>query len=110
MVFIGSENIVSVSSSRHAPRPVKRPQFTGDGRPKSKRPRGSEDIPLRETRRSDIERGFDVPDEVLLSNDDIDSGHWEVQRRASLYIVGWHGPDDQDVKSNHTLHGNEAGT
>lgn len=99
MVFVGSEKTVTVSNTRHglAPRPAKRPKFTGDRRSKPKR-RLSDEIPLQQIRhdKDDIEKVADVSEESWEYKDVINLD-WDVDRRAGLYIVGWYGPNDPEV-------------
>lgn len=99
MVFIGSENTITVSNSRQElhPQPVKPPKFTGDRRSKPKR-RLSDEIPLREIQhdRVDTEKGATDSEEPWEYNEVVNPD-WEVERRAGLYIVGWYGPNDPEV-------------
>lgn len=99
MVFVGSEKTIFVSNSRQnlAPKPARRPKFTGDQRPKLKR-RLSDEIPLREIQHDkiDIEKDPNESEESWDYNEVINPD-WEVERRAGLYIVGWYGPDDPEV-------------
>lgn len=100
MVFVGSEKTVTVSSNRRglSPQPIKRPKFTGDRRSKPKR-RLSDEIPLREIHldKVDIEKGSNDSEESWDYNEVINPD-WEVDRRAGLYIVGWYGLDDPEVR------------
>ncbi|KAI3395963.1 hypothetical protein diail_602 [Diaporthe ilicicola] len=102
MVFVGSEKTVTVSSSRpdFAPRPAKRPKFTGDRRSNPKR-RLSDEIPLREVQndKPDVEKGVEDSEGSWHSNGVIHPD-WEVDRRAGLYIVGWYGSDDPENPRN----------
>lgn len=99
MVFMGSENTITVSNSRQelVPQPVKLPRFTGDRRSKPKR-RPSDEIPLRDIQHDkiDTEKGPTDSEESWEYNEVINPD-WEVERRAGLYIVGWYGPDDPEV-------------
>lgn len=101
MVFVGSEKTVTVSSTRQdlAPRPAKRPKFTGDRRSKPKR-RLSDEIPLQEIRndKADIEKVVNYTEESWEYKDVINPD-WDVDRRAGLYIVGWYGPNDPEVST-----------
>lgn len=99
MVFVGSENTITVSNTRQEflPQPVTRPKFTGDRRLKPKR-RLSDEIPLREIQHDkvDTEKGVTDSEEPWEYNEAV-SPDWEVERRAGLYIVGWYGPNDPEV-------------
>lgn len=99
MVFIGSENTITVSNTRQQllPQPVKLPKLTGDRRSRPKR-RLSDEIPLREIQhgRVDTEKGATDSEEPWEYNEAV-SPDWEVERRAGLYIVGWYGPNDPEV-------------
>lgn len=99
MVFIGSENTITVSNTRQEllPQPAKLPKLTGDRRSKPKR-RLSDEIPLREIQhdRVDTEKGTTDSEESWEYNEAINPD-WEVERRAGLYVVGWYGPNDPEV-------------
>lgn len=99
MIFIGSENTITVSNNRQElfPQPVKPPKFTGDRLSKPKR-RLSDEIPLRDIQldRVDTEKGATDSEEPWEYNEVV-SPDWEVERRAGLYIVGWYGENDPEV-------------
>lgn len=97
MIYFGSDHTVTVTSTRYPPGSVKRPNYIQKGRTKHGRPLRSDEYPLKDLRRSDVEHGLDDSGELLPSDDATGLGDWEVERQAGLYVVGWYGPNDQEV-------------